>query len=158
MALKNYTTTIAVEKTMMEIEQILAKFGATHIFKMYNEQKEPSAIAFKCIINEQEISFKLPMEEQKILQVFRITKGFPRNRCNIEQARKTGWRIIKDWVDSQMALIEINVVKFEEVFLPYMYDALNNETLFQKLEKNNFNLSLEYHGEDTQAKYKDLDA
>jgi hypothetical protein len=43
-----------------------------------------------------------------------------------------------------MALIEINVVQFEEIFLPYMYDAKNNETLYQKLEKKDFNLKLEY--------------
>ena len=35
--IKNYTTTIAVEKTVMEIEQILSKFGATNIFKMYED-------------------------------------------------------------------------------------------------------------------------
>jgi len=40
MALKNYTTSIAVEKIMMEIEKILASHGATHIFKMYNNRQE----------------------------------------------------------------------------------------------------------------------
>ena len=43
-----------------------------------------------------------------------------------------------------MALIEINIVTFEEVFLPYMYDEKNDETLFDKLKKVGFNLELEY--------------
>lgn len=143
MALKNYTTMIKVEKTMMEIESILAKHGATHIFKMYNENREPCALAFKCLINQELISFKLPMEEEKILEVFKQTKEVPRSRCTIEQAQRTGWRIIKDWISSQMALVEIHLVKFEQVFLPYMYDELSNETLFEKLERKNFNLLLE---------------
>lgn len=70
MALKNYTTTIKVEKTIQEIETNLAKHGATHILKMYNEDGITSSLAFKCFVNEQLISFKLPMEEEKILKVF----------------------------------------------------------------------------------------
>jgi len=147
MALKNYTTSISPEKTIGEIEIILSKHGASHIFKMY-DNGIPKAVAFKMIINGQDISFKLPMEEDKILQVFKnavhnkgLSKRYWEDR---EQARRTGWRIIKDWVDSQMALLEINVVKFEEIFLPYMYDANTDETLFQKLEKKGFNLMLDY--------------
>jgi len=154
MALKNYTTSIVVEKTVMEIESILSNHGATHIFKMYSEDRTPCALAFKCLVNDNLIAFKLPMEEDKILQVLKRSKQVPRSKCNIEQARRTGWRIIKDWVDSQMALIEINVVKFEQVFLPYMYDERLDQTLFQKLEKNNFNLQLEYHEENTQGVHK----
>lgn len=145
MALKNYTTVIKVEKTLMEIEQILSKHGAIAIFKMYDENGSPNALAFKCLVNDQEIAFKLPMEEEKILQVFRKSRQVPRRRCNIEQARRTGWRIIKDWVDSQMALIEIHVVKFEQVFLPYMYDQSTNQTLFEKFEQRKFNLQLEHN-------------
>lgn len=147
MALKNYTTTISVEKTIMEIEKILAKAGATHIFKMYDAQGEPCALAFKCVVNENIIAFKLPMEHNKIIMVFRkaVSEGKLKKKYSqdTQQAKRTGWRIIKDWVHSQMALMEINVVKFEEVFLPYMYDEKNDETLFQKFEKRDFNLQIE---------------
>lgn len=148
MGIKNYTTSIAVEKTMMEIEKILAKNGATHIFKMYNDKGEPAALAFKAIVSEQLISFKLPMEEEKIMIVFKqsvksgdIPKRYWDDRG---QARRTGWRIIKDWVDAQMALITIHVAKFEEIFLPYMYDEQTGQTLFEKMEQRDFNLQLEY--------------
>ena len=79
------------------------------------------------------------MEEEKILHVFKKS-GI---NVNIEQARKTGWRIIKDWIDSQISLIAINTVKFEQVFLPYMYDMETNQTLFEKFEKRDFNLMIE---------------
>ena len=36
------------------------------------------------------------------------------------QAIKTAWRIIKVWVDAQMALVETNMTKTEDVFLPYL--------------------------------------
>jgi rRNA maturation protein Rpf1 len=47
MGIKNWSTKITVEKTIMEIENILAKHGATHIFKMYDNKGTPTALAFK---------------------------------------------------------------------------------------------------------------
>ena len=137
-SIKSYSTTIAVEKTVMEIEQILVKSGATNIFKLY-DSGVLKGLAFQCIVNEKTLAFKLPMEEEKILHVFKKS-GI---NVNIEQARKTGWRIIKDWIDSQISLIAINTVKFEQVFLPYMYDMETNQTLFEKFEKRDFNLMIE---------------
>jgi len=146
--LKNHTTSITVEKTMGEIEKILATHGATHIFKMYNNEGTPTALAFKALVDGQEISFKLPMEENKILDVFKkhAFKGkLPKRYINdIDQARRTGWRIIKDWVDAQMNLIEIHLATLDEVFLPYMYDTLKDETMYDKLKQQNFNMRLEY--------------
>lgn len=145
MALKNYTTSIKIEKTIAEIEKILSEHGAYRIMKMYNEGI-PSAVAFSFILSQQgqdtEINFKLPMREDKILQVFE-NQNIPDRLCNIEQARRVGWRIIKDWIDSQMALLEIEIVKFEEIFLPYMYDVKKGQTMFEKLQKNQFLLEHE---------------
>ena len=49
----------------------------------------------------------------------------------MEQAQRVAWRILKDWIESQIALMESGMVCMEEVFLPYMlagdrtvYDAL----------------------------------
>lgn len=133
---------------MTEIEKILAQNGATHIFKMYNKEGTPTALAFKSLVGEQEIAFKLPMEENKIKMVFQnsVNRGeLPRRYWDdLDQARRTGWRIIKDWIDSQMALIEINVAKFEEIFLPYMYDMKKDKTLYEIMAEQNFNMRLEY--------------
>lgn len=113
--------------------------------KMYDDGI-PTAVAFSFILNKQtegerEINFKLPMKEEKIFQVFKIQnrQGKLANRyCDLDQARRTGWRIIKDWIDSQMALLEIEIVKFEEIFLPYMYDVNKNQTMFEKLQEKQF--------------------
>jgi hypothetical protein len=152
MALKNYTTSISVEKTMMEIEGILAKNGATHIYKMYNNKGVPVALAFKAVVADQMIAFKLPMEEEKILVVFKNAvhkKELPSKYFNdMDQARRTGWRIIKDWISAQMALLEIRVAKFEEIFLPYMYDERQDKTLYQIMAEQKFKMpQLEYKGE-----------
>lgn len=147
MALKNYTTSIAVEKTIAEIEKILAKAGATHIMKMYDNEGNPKSLGFRYEFQGKNVAFMLPMEEERVLQVFRnsVNNGeLPKRYYNdVEQVRKTGWRILKDWVHSQMALIEIRVVKFTEIFLPYMYNEKLGKTMYQLLEDRNFNLQLE---------------
>ena len=144
MPIKNYTTSISVEKTIMEIEKILAKFGACNIYKMYNKEANPIGLAFEVIINDNPMGFKLPMREGKVLEVFKkaVHNGeIPKRYWNdIEQARRTGWRILKDWVDSQIALMEIELVKIHEVFLPYMYDRKTGKTLFELMEAKNFDL------------------
>lgn len=46
MSLKNYTTSISVEKTIGEIEQILAKHGAKKILKDYDASGNITAVSF----------------------------------------------------------------------------------------------------------------
>ncbi len=56
-----------------------------------------------------------------------------------EQAYRVAWRNILDWVQAQMALIEIEMTKLEEVFLPYMV-AKSGKTYFETLENRQFQL------------------
>jgi len=143
--LKNYTTSIKIEKTISEIESRLVKFGASHIFKIY-DNGAPIGLAFTLDVQGQSISYKLPMREEKIMLVFnnQYKKGnLPKRYNDLEQARRTGWRIIRDWIDSQLALIEIEMAKPEEIFLQYMYDNQSNETFFEKIEKRGFDNLLE---------------
>ena len=134
----------------MEIETKLSKFGATHIMKLY-ENGVPKGLAFQLNIKGNIIPYKLPMKEDKILIVFnnQVRKGLITKKYlnDIEQARRTGWRIIKDWLTSQLALIEIEVARPEEIFLPYMYDAQTNQTLFEKYENKGFKNALTYDNE-----------
>jgi hypothetical protein len=44
---------------------------------------------------------------------------------------------ILDWVQAQMALLEIGMANMEEVFLPYMLDS-QGHTLFERMEQRGF--------------------
>lgn len=146
-SLVSYTTEVNTERTIAEIEQILVKFGAINISKVY-ENERPSALAFQYMVNGQPLLFKLPMEKEKIMQVFNNqvkAKKIPQRYLNnAEQSERVGWRIILLWVQAQISLIEIHAVKVEQVFLPYLFDTEHNETLFDKLEKKGFNLQIGY--------------
>ena len=119
MALKNYTTSIDVTKTLGEIQAKLVKAGANAVLNEYDDQGYIVALSFKIRLNEQDISFRLPSDWRPVLQILEEDCKVPRRLCTQEQALRTSWRIIKDWIDAQLAIIETRMVKTEQVFLPY---------------------------------------
>ena len=138
LGLKNYTTGISVDKTILEIEQILSKHGATDIWKQFDGATNITCINFAVNTEFGKMPFRLPMNVLAVSQILKNEKksgklGGLSNReaTDLEQARRVGWRIIKDWVDAQMALVEIKLVKIEQVFLPYAYDFHTGKTLYE---------------------------
>ena len=57
-----------------------------------------------------------------------------------EQAERVAWRILKDWVEAQMALLDIEMVRFEEIFLPYI-ETTSGQTIYERLESQQFLLN-----------------
>lgn len=86
-----------------------------------------------------QIPIKLPVKIDDCLEVLqREKKAGSRNiKATREQAERVAWRILKDWIEVQMALLDIEMVKLEEVFLPYIVDQAGR-TLFEKLEEKQF--------------------
>lgn len=66
-------------------------------------------------------------------------KNSPRSniKATKEQAERVAWRILKDWVEAQMALLDIQMVRFEEIFLPYI-ETGNGQTIYERLEEKHF--------------------
>jgi len=145
MSLKNYSTSISTEKTVLEIENILSTHGASAILKQYDGVGNITELNFMIDTEFGKIPFKLPMDAQKVLQILKREKimgkasGLSKAESeDISRARMVGWRIIKDWIDSQLALVEVNLVKVEQVFLPYAYDPVKNQTLYEVIRERKF--------------------
>lgn len=123
MALKNYTTAISVEKTIGEIQQLLAKAGANRIMTEYDDTGNIVALSFQLKMVNDFISFSLPTDWRPVLEVLVKQRALPnghyRDGRAEAQARRTAWRITKDWVDAQLAIIETRMVSTAQVFLPY---------------------------------------
>lgn len=135
MALKNYTTNISSGRTIGEIQQILCKHGATAIMTNY-EDGEAVSLSFKINTNRGEIGIKLPSNIDKVLRVLQKQKQKNSQiKDTKEQATRVAWRIIKDWVDAQMAILETEMVEMEEIFLPYMINK-DGQTLYQAFQNN----------------------
>jgi hypothetical protein len=66
--IKNYTTDIPVERTITEIQKILARNGARGIALEYGESGNIKDIFFKIILNNKELPFRLPAKAGRVYQ------------------------------------------------------------------------------------------
>ncbi|MDD4970707.1 MAG: hypothetical protein PHT07_14870 [Paludibacter sp.] len=134
MAILNYTTKVDSNRTIMEIQQCLVKHGASKIVVDY-ENSVPVALTFCLPLQNNIIAFSLPCNYQGVLNAMTKDKNVPRSMCKKEQALRVSWRIIKDWVIAQMAIVESQLVEMSEVFLPYAITKSGN-TLYNEIKSN----------------------
>lgn len=85
---------------------------------------------------------KLPAKINECLKDLEKEKksGTKNIKATPEQAERVAWRILKDWVLAQMALLDIHMVQMQEVFMPYIVDQ-TGRTLYEKLEEKQFLLT-----------------
>lgn len=134
MPILNYTTDVPMSRTIAEIETKLAKCKAAAIMKEYDGAGLPSAICFRIETPHGLMSFRLPANIEKVHAVLQNQKGVDRRFRTTEHAARVGWRIIKVWLDAQVALIETEMANLAQVFLPYAQTG-NGETLYERFEK-----------------------
>ena len=120
MALLNYTTTVPVSRTIGQIQGLLVEAGARSILTNYDTVGRPVGIAFavETIVGLRQ--FTLPVAVHRVEAVLKREKVPPRYRTP-EQAERVGWRILKDWVEAQLAIIRTEMVTLDQVMLPYMH-------------------------------------
>lgn len=136
MAILNYTTKIDADKTAGEIAKMLSKAGAQAVMTEFDPKDNyVKAMSFRIDLNGNLISFKLPCEWEPILEILKSDKKVSRSNCTREQAVRVAWRIVKDWVEAQLALIQTQMVTTVEVFLPYAVTK-NGQTVFENMAQN----------------------
>lgn len=138
MPLKNFTTTVDAVRTVAEIQVILAKHGARKILMEYDGEVI-EALSFTVATRHGEVGFRVPVNPDAVLEVFKRQRVEPRFQ-NRTHAIKVAWRIAKDWIDAQMAIVETGMVQIEEVFLPYM-KLPQGRTLYQAMADKGFYLT-----------------
>ena len=75
--------------------------------------------------------------------MLRSQRGVETRYKTPEQAKRVAWRIVKDWVEAQLAIIETQMVKPEQVFLPYAITQ-TGETLYETVISNSHLLGEKY--------------
>ena len=127
MPLLNYTTSIPAERSVSEIQKMLAHAGASAILMEYDNAGRIIALSFRLRMDSQtnesskEISFRLPCDPRPVMLVL--------------EKQRVSWRIVKDWVEAQLAIIETHMVTTAQVFLPYAVTS-NGQTLYEYIGQN----------------------
>ena len=139
MPLLNYASKTPAHQSIAEISRILSKAGARQVMHDYDDTGNIVAISFSLELEGQRIAFRLPSDwrpVQELLkqQLARNPNARPWMRSE-DHARDVAWRIIKDWVEAQMAIIETRMVTTAQVFLPYAVTS-NGQTLYEYIGQN----------------------
>ena len=141
MNLKNYTSTVPAVTSMGRIEKALVSAGATNISKTYEDQV-CTAITFRMIIKDHvPMFFQLPAKVEPCFKVLYAEVKRPRpdtKRLIREQAERTAWKIIADWVEIQLSMIMLEQAEPLQVFLPYAFDPESNMTFYDRLKEKGF--------------------
>lgn len=118
MPILNYTTTIEVDKTMGEIRSILVRGKARRIMTEYDDRGHAAALEFVMDTPAGEVCYRLPVDPAAALACLK-REAQPRYQ-NMDQAQRVAWRILKDWVEAQVAMVQLGEAKMHEVMLPWM--------------------------------------
>lgn len=135
MPILNYTTRISVNQTAQEIHKILAKAGANAILNEYSPKGEISAITFRVPTKNGDVFYKLPADVNGVSEALKKDRVY---RDESHSAR-VAWRIIKDWIDAQMAIIAAQMAELPQVFLPYA-QTNNGQTFYERIKADNFKM------------------
>ena len=138
--LKNYTSTVPAITSMGRIEQALVKAGATDISKKY-EDGICKSITFRMMVQLQPLFFQLPAKVDSCYKVLyeEVKRPRPDTKTLIrQQAERTAWKIISDWVEIQLSMILLEQADALQIFLPYVYNPATETTFYNQLKEGGF--------------------
>jgi hypothetical protein len=139
MPILNYTTKISANKSIGEIQEILVEHGANKIVCDYSEDKTPSSVTFGLWMGDRMTYFSLPANYTGVLKAMEKEKKIPRSFCTKDQAVRIAWRILKDWIEAQCAIIEAGLAEMPEIFLPYAVTK-SGSTLYKEIKEGQHKL------------------
>lgn len=129
MPILNYTTEVPSDRTVAEIQRILAKAGAASVRIDY-AQGEPAAVSFLLMLGGQPAPFRLPSNWEGVWAIIRKDASVARRLRTEGQAKRIAWRVVKDWVEAQLALIQSGQASMAQLFLPHAVRA-DGRTFFE---------------------------
>jgi hypothetical protein len=133
------TTEVPAAKSIGEITAVLVKAGAREISTTY-DNGEPAGVRWSMMIYHQLVWFQLPVRVEPVFQKLRKRLS---NRIRIdinalrERATRVAWRQLLIWVKVQMAMVELDMAEFAQVFLPYVLDS-GQRTMWDAVKESQF--------------------
>jgi hypothetical protein len=153
--LKNYTSDVPVSQTIYRIEQVLIRCGVMGITKEYGPTGDVTAVRFHIPIHGSEATVRLPADVKAATDALWLdyadgdqltkdgskldtwsTRKKKQRKDFVDQGARTAWKIIQDWVEIQMSMIQMKQAATEEVFMPYIWNG--RETFFQSIRDSGF--------------------
>lgn len=145
--IKNYTSNVPVERTVAEIEARLASIGANSVTKNYGPDARIAALLFNIEVGNRCYVIRLPANSKACFEAMwkehckHAARIHPTAKERIaEQADRTAWRLVQNWVDVQVSLIVMRQAEWLQVFMSYVYDGDKQETIYDFAKANDFKM------------------
>lgn len=135
MPILNYTTEVAADKSIAEIQKILTKHGARSITTDYDDNGNVAGIQFVIQIAELPLTVRLPCNIEGVYKSLCNADGVSRKYRTQLQARRVAWRILKDWLEAQLALYSVGQAEMAQVLMPYAIDS-EGHTAYQMFKES----------------------
>ncbi|KTR95365.1 hypothetical protein NS220_06060 [Microbacterium testaceum] len=119
MPIAGYTTTVDASKTANEITGMLAKRGAARVTTDYDQQGNATGLSFELRTEVGVRAFALPIRAEGVLATLKRDRAEKRY-LTLHQAERVAWRLVRDWLRAQLALIDAGSVSLDEIFFPWM--------------------------------------
>jgi hypothetical protein len=126
----NYTTSVAASKTQGEVTQVLARRSVTRISTLFDPEGNAKGLSFEMTTPHGVREFSLPVNVEGVLAALRKDPKTTNAQRTMAHAEKVAWRILKDWLEAQVALIDAEMASLDEVMLPYLVVDPSGQTMY----------------------------
>lgn len=126
------TTSVPAKRSIAGIQELLASTGARSIAIDYVGGK-PAILQFVLETPRGSQAYRLPARVNAIVEILRRNHSRMAQSDIEDRAERIAWRQLLAWTQAQLALIECEMVRPEEIFLPYALNAAG-ETLFEFID------------------------
>lgn len=139
--LKNYTSEVAPSITISRIQKTLLKAGVRSLEMEYGSDHKVAAMIFKIEFEAGKfLHAKLWLDyvgKDKLSQDGQYSSSKRKNKKSfLDQAERTAWKLMQDWIEVQLSLIQLNQVEVVQVFLPFVWDG--KRTFYETLKGSGF--------------------
>lgn len=138
----NYTTSVPTLRTVGEMQAMLGLAGATAVAVQYVDGG-PAGISFGLRMPAGDVeTFALPVDVDAVQRLLTVqesegklasakkARGSFTSRAHAE---RVAWRVAKDWLEAQLAIVEAQLVTLDQVMLPYLVlDHATGTTLYDR--------------------------
>lgn len=133
MATLNYTTTKTVDQTVGEITKLLATRGVASISTRFSEAGSASGMSFALRTPHGERTFSIDVPAAGVHAVLRKdpkAKARGPRFLTLAHAERVAWRVLKDWLEAQLALVDAEMATLDQAMLPYLVVRPDGQTLY----------------------------
>jgi len=142
MPLLDYTSKVPVSRTIAQVQAKLVEHGARAVMLEYDDRGRTIALAFKINMPNGDLPIRLPIDTAATLRVLQRqaeNREIPGRYAEEAHAYRVAWRNIFHWVSAQLALLETEMVRLEQIFLPYVITP-GGQTIYQVMAEKHFQL------------------